>query len=72
MLPFAAFHMGLHYLPKYLFICIQNEKLLYMVFGMGEILEIQKLKILNSEIILRTFSQVEITPMSHYDHSPVI
>ena len=26
MLPYAAFHLGLHCLPKYLFTDIQNEK----------------------------------------------
>ena len=26
MPPYAAFHLGLHYLPKYLFTVIQNEK----------------------------------------------
>ena len=26
MLPYAAFHMGLPCLPKYMFTCIQNEK----------------------------------------------
>ena len=26
MLPYAAFHLGLHYLPKYLFTRTQNEK----------------------------------------------
>ena len=26
MLPYAAFHLSLHCLPKYLFTCNQNEK----------------------------------------------
>ena len=26
MLPYAAFHLGLHCLPKYMFTSIQNEK----------------------------------------------
>ena len=31
MLPYAAFHLGLHFLRKYMFTGIQNDKCLYIL-----------------------------------------
>ena len=59
MLPYAAFHLGPHCLPRYMFINIHNEQSLFLLAGLFFMLFFCQ-KIFSSKL---TFSTVQIVKM---------